>query len=318
MTEKKQFGNYLLLFIGILCISWSAILVKIAGVSGVASGFYRIFFGTVALIPVWLIYRRRLFRKLPHKSGIQTFKDFQDRKSTAIAIICGVLFASDIALWNTSIMLSKASVATLLANLAPIWVGLGALFFMKEKPGKLFWFGTAIALSGVVIIVGSTQIFNAGLNLGNILAITASMFYGAYLLTVRKGRSTLDTFTFTAYSMMASTITLGIISIFSGVPMWGFEPKSWWALIALGIIPQMTGWLVINQALGHISPTVASVSLLSQTVFTALFSAPVLGEILSFNEIAGAVVVLAGIVMVNLKGIRFPRKSGIRKMQVFD
>ena len=68
-----------------------------------------------------------------------------------------------------------------------------------------------------------------------------------------------------------------------------------------GLFPQVFGWLAINQALGHIRPTVASVSLLGQSVFTALFSIPVLGEMLTINEIAGAVVVLAGIYLVNKK-----------------
>lgn len=303
MTEKSgAFKNYLLLFIGIFCISWSAILVKIADVSGIASGFYRLFFGTIAIIPIWLYYK----------------KPIKDLHGVKIAIICGILFASDIALWNTSIMLSKASISTLLANLAPIWVGLAALFFMKEKTGKIFWVGTFIALAGVVVIVGSDQIFDTGLNLGNMLAIVASMFYGAYLLTVRKGRSTLDTFSFTAISMIVSTITLGIISLLSGVEMGGYETKSWLALIALGLVPQVVGWLTINQALGHISPTLASVSLLSQTVFTAIFSVPVLGELLTWNEILGAVVVLTGIYLVNSKGISFRKKRKIEEPQLFD
>lgn len=303
MREKGgTLKNYILLFIGIFCISWSAIFVKIADVSGIASGFYRLFFGTIAIIPIWLYYK----------------KPIKDLHGVKIAVICGILFASDIALWNTSIMLSKASISTLLANLAPIWVGLGALFFMKEKPGKIFWVGTFIALAGVVVIVGSDQILNSGLNFGNMLSIIASMFYGAYLLTVRKGRSTLDTFSFTAISMIVSTITLGIISLMSGVEMGGYATKSWLALIALGLVPQVVGWLTINQALGHISPTLASVSLLSQTVFTAIFSVPVLGELLTWNEIAGAVVVLTGIYLVNSKGISFRRKRKIGEPQLFD
>jgi len=51
--------------------------------------------------------------------------------------------------------------------------------------------------------------------------------------------------------------------------------------------------------LGHIRPTVASVSLLSQTVFTAIFSVPILGEMLTLQEMAGAAVVLVGIYLVN-------------------
>ena len=258
---------------------------KIANVSGFASGFYRLFFGTLSIIPVWLFFR----------------KPITDRHGVRIAIICGVLFACDIALWNTSIMLSKATISTLLANLAPVWVGIGSLLFMKEKPGRIFWIGTAVALFGVGIIIGIGQLMEARLNLGNGLAIMASMFYGAYLITVRRGRNTLDTFSFTTISMITSTVVLGIICAVSGTPMWGFSTTSWVALGILGLIPQVLGWLAINQALGHIRPTVASASMLSQTVFTAIFSVFILGEVLTFHEIGGAVVVLAGIYLVNRK-----------------
>lgn len=289
MNKNSSWLHYFLLFFGVFCISWSAILVKLAGVSGVSSGFYRMFFGTLGIIPVWLYFR----------------KPVTDKFGVLIAVICGVLFASDIALWNTSIMLSKATISTLLANLAPVWVGLGALMFMKEKPGKIFWWGTALSLVGVVLIVGFEDIMQAKLNTGSLLAIAASVFYGAYLLTVRKGRNTLDTFSFTAISMLSSTIVLAIIAFISGAQLTGFETHTWWYLVALGLVPQVLGWLAINQALGHIKPTVASVGLLSQTVFTAIFSVPVLGEVLTLTEIAGGAVVLAGIYLVGRK-----RKAG--------
>jgi drug/metabolite transporter (DMT)-like permease len=277
--------HYFLLFFGVFCIAWSAILVKIANISGFGSGFYRLLFGTIGIIPIWLYFK----------------KPITDRKGVKIAIICGVLFACDIALWNTSIMLSKATISTLLANLAPVWVGIGALLFMKEKPNKIFWIGTVIAIFGVTIIIGVNEVLEARLNTGNLLAIVASMFYGAYLITVRKGRISLDTFSFTTISMLASTAVLGLICLFTATPLWGYSPKTWFALGTLGLIPQVFGWLAINQALGHIRPTIASVSLLSQTVFTAIFSILILGEILTFHEIGGAIVVLVGIYLVNKK-----------------
>ncbi|MCE1156551.1 MAG: hypothetical protein LWW91_10585 [Bacteroidales bacterium] len=39
---SRAWFNYMLLATGIVCISWSAILVKIAGISGFGSGFYRL------------------------------------------------------------------------------------------------------------------------------------------------------------------------------------------------------------------------------------------------------------------------------------
>jgi drug/metabolite transporter (DMT)-like permease len=275
--------HYLLLLFGILCISWSAILVKIADISGFGSGFYRLLIGTVGIIPVWLYFR----------------KPITDRNGVKIAIICGILFACDIALWNTSIMLSKATISTLLANLAPVWVGIGSLLFMKEKPSRIFWIGTFISILGVSIIIGVNQLLQANLNFGNVLAIIASMFYGAYLITVRKGRNSLDTFSFTTISMIASTIVLGFICLVTSTHLWGFSTTTWLALGTLGIVPQLLGWLAINQALGHIKPTAASVTMLSQTAFTAVFSVLILGEILTIHEIGGAVVVLVGIYLVN-------------------
>lgn len=285
LHKDHPWVHYLLLLFGVLCISWSAILVKIADISGFGSGFYRLLFGTIGIIPVWLYFK----------------KPITDLRGVRIAIICGMLFACDIALWNTSIMLSKATISTLLANLAPVWVGIGALLFMKEKPTRTFWIGTAISILGVTIIIGFNQVMQANLNLGNVLAIFASMFYGAYLITVRKGRTSLDTFSFTAISMIASTVVLGLICLFTSTPLWGFSTTIWLALGTLGLIPQLLGWLAINQALGHIPPTVASASMLSQTAFTAIFSVLVLGEILTFHEIGGAVVVLVGIYLVNRK-----------------
>jgi len=284
-AKQQYWVHYLLLLTGVLCISWSAILVKLADVSGLGSAFYCMLFGIIGIIPVWLYFRKPL----------------TDKKGITISILCGALFATDIALWNTSILLSKASVSTLLANLAPVWVGIGSLLFLREKPGKIFWIGTLISMIGVGVIVGIRSVSDLSLTKGNILSIIASVFYGAYLLTVRKGRVGLDTFTFTTISMISSTVILGVICLISNTQLTGYSTNSWIYLIILGLIPQVIGWLSINQALGHIKPTIASVSLLSQSVFTAIFALPVLGEMLTFSELSGAVLVLTGIYLVNRK-----------------
>ncbi len=280
---QHKWISYILLITGVLCIAWSAIFVKLADISGLGSGFYRMFFGFLGIIPFWLIYR----------------KPVEDKAALRYAVLCGFYFACDIALWNSSIMLSKAAISTLLANLAPVWVGLGALLFWKQKPKQTFWIGTIISLIGVIFIVGIEQILQSELNTGNILAISASIFYGIYFLTAQKGRNKIDTLTFTTVSMLTSAVVLGLFCLISSTPLSGFSTKTWLSLGGVGLISQLTGWMAINYALGYIKPTQASVTLLSQSVFTALFSIPVLGETLSATEVAGVFVVLSGIYLVN-------------------
>ncbi len=283
--SKQLSLKYLMLMLGILFIAWSAIFVKLAGVSGLSSGFYRMLIGSIAVIPIWIIKR----------------KPITDKKSVWIAIICGVFFACDIALWNTSIVLSKASIATILGNLAPVWVGLGALFLMKEKPKRIFWIGTIVALFGTAMIIGLSNVSEISFTKGQFYAILASMFYGAYLLTVRKGRLNLDTISFTAISMFSSTVVLFVFCLIDGTDLKVQTWQSWLSLAGLGLISQLGGWLTINFALAYIKPTVASVSLLAQSVFTALFSIPVLGEFMTTAEITGGIIVLTGIYLVNRK-----------------
>jgi len=294
MTRHSWF-YYLILFLGILCISWSAIFVKLADVPGISSAFYRMFIGFLVVLPIWFLRRKSVL----------------DKKSVRIAVLCGVIFACDIAVWNISILLTKAAISTLIANLAPVWVGIGAIIFLKEKPGHIFWIGTAIALFGVTVIVGIDQIYNSQLNAGHFLAILASLFYSFYLLIMRKGRLHLDTVTFTTISMLSSSVVLFFVSIFTGTQLSGFSLQSWEALIGLGLISQLGGWLAINYAMAYMPPTIASVSLLSQSVFTAIIAIPVLGEKLTKIEILGAMIVLSGIFLVNKK--MFKRKVAVQQ-----
>lgn len=292
---RNSWSHYLILFFGILCISWSAIFVKLADISGLSSAFYRMFIGFIGVLPIWL------FRK--HAST--------NLKSVSLAVLCGVIFAFDIAVWNLSIMLTKAAISTLIANLAPVWVGIGAIMFLREKPGRIFWFGTAIALMGVSIIVGINQIYHSQLNFGHFLAMLASLFYAIYLLVMRKGRKRLDNVTFTMISMLSSSIVLFLVAVLTGTHLTGFSISTWEALVGLGLISQLSGWLAINYAIAYMPPTIASVSLLSQSVFTALIAIPVLGEKLTLEEVFGAVIVLAGIFLVNKK--MFKKKVAVQQ-----
>jgi drug/metabolite transporter (DMT)-like permease len=240
---------------------------------------------SAGILPIWLIWR----------------KPITSIRGVFFAMLCGFFFACDIALWNSSIVISKASISTILANLSPVWVGIGALLFWKYKPNAFFWIGTVIAISGVALIIGSQELFTTSFSLGNVLAIMASMFYGAYMLTAQKGRLHIDTLSFTAISMATSTGVLGLLCVVFKSPVWGFEMYSWCALAGLGLISQLSGWLCINYSLKYIRPTTASVTLLSQSVFTALFSIPALSEMLTWYEVLGAAVVLSGIYLVNKK-----------------
>jgi drug/metabolite transporter (DMT)-like permease len=75
----------------------------------------------------------------------------------------------------------------------------------------------------------------------------------------------------------------------------------------MGLICQLAGWITINYSLNYLEATKVSIALLSQTVIAGFWAMLFLTEKLEFNEIAGSVIVLAGI------AVTFLRKNRLNK-----
>ena len=285
---------YAALLIAILGISWSAIFIRWAAVPGASSAFYRVFIAALVLGPLWMAslatnpQRRQRIREGGLRAGW-------------LAVLGGAFFGVDLALYNTAVMMTTATEATLFGNNAPLFVGLGTWLFFRRRPTRVYWTGLAFAAIGgaTVMIAGITRATSAGSLAGDFLALTASIFFAAYLLTTEHVREVLDTLSFSALAIAGSVITLVVVCIVVGAPLGGFPRSTWAALLGLGLVSQLSAYFALVYALGHLPATVTSVGLLAQVPLTAALAVPLLGEPLHAIQAAGALLVLAGIYIVN-------------------
>jgi drug/metabolite transporter (DMT)-like permease len=74
---------------------------------------------------------------------------------------------------------------------------------------------------------------------------------------------------------------------------------TWWALLGLGLISQLGGYLALTYALGHLPATITSISLLTQGPLTAAMAAVLLGEPLTLPQIVGGALVLFGVALAH-------------------
>jgi len=273
------------LVIGILCISFSPIFVKLAGASPITSGFYRIFLAWLCLLPYCLA-----------KGNLKIA-----RKDLMVALLGGVVFALDIAVWNLSLTKISATVSTLIANLAPVWVGLMTYFIFKKAAGRLFWIGTCVAIAGMVILVGYQHLLALELNAGILLALLASLFYAIYIVITRGILQNISTVTFMFYNMLAGSVFLFIINLFLHNQIVDFSLSTWLCFLGMGVLCQLAGWLTINHSLRFLESTKVSIALLSQTVIAGFLAIFLLNETLELNEIIGSAIVLAGIAVTFLR-----------------
>ncbi|MCE6989394.1 DMT family transporter [Dyadobacter sp. CY323] len=268
------------LIIGVISISIFPVLVKWTPVSGITSAFYRMVFGFVLILPYVLISKKFTVPK---------------KELWLPIILCGLIFATDIAVWNLSIHYSNATQATLLTNLSPVWVGIGTFFFLPDKPKLRFWIGTLIALAGMVILIGFEAFTEMRLDKGFGLAILSGILYATYMLISKTVLNKLDIISFMTLNMAVSSLYLFAICLFFEQPVRGFTPSIWTVFLVQGLICQLVGWLSINYAVKKMDAKSVSLALLSQAIVTGIFAWAFIGEKITVQMIMGGIVILAGI-----------------------
>ena len=270
----------LALYIGILCISIFPVIVRMNLTSGLISAFYRMAIATAIILP-FALYKKKL--------------KLENIKMLLPMMVCGILFASDIAVWNISIQNSSATQATLLTNLSPIWVGVFSLLFLNFRPRKSFWLGTLIALIGMTVFVGVDTILNLQLDFAFFLGILSGVLYALYILVSKSVLEKLEVITFITYSMIFSTIFLFFINYVFGEQFFGFSNKAWVSLFVQGIVCQLIAWLLISYSTQKMRATRVSLSLLSQAIFATILAAIFVNEKITGIQMIGSVIILAGI-----------------------
>jgi drug/metabolite transporter (DMT)-like permease len=281
---SKRSLAYLALTAGIICISWSAIFVRWTDIPGPASAFYRLLIPALILLPTWLFDRNR------QRVSLRTL---------GIISAGGLFFALDLAFYNTSILKTSAVNATLLGNNTPIVVGLLTWLVFGKRPNFAFWIGLALAIVGAFVIVWSDLARHARFGRGDVMALLAAACFAVYLMATEQVRTHTSTLVFLRLAILMSTIFLLVLNLALRVPLGVPNGRSWAALLGLGLVSQLGGYLALTYALGHLPATVTSVSLLSQGPLTAVLAALLLAEPLTGAQIFGGILVLAGVGFAN-------------------
>lgn len=270
--------------VGILCIAWSAIFVRWTNIPGPASAFYRLLIPALVSSPSWFFDRNN---------------EHADYKTLGIIALGGLFFALDLAFFNTSILLTSAANATILGNNTPIFVRLLTWLLFRRRPSQAYWLGLALAIAGSLVIVRGDLLRHIKLGSGDAMALTASAGIGVYLIATERVRQYTSTLGFLRLAILSSTFFLLVINLALGISLAIPRGHTWAALLGLGLISQLGGYLALTYALGHLPATVTSVSLLSQVPLTAFLAAFLLAEPLSGAQILGGALVLAGVGLAN-------------------
>ncbi len=274
------------LLLGSICISGSPIFVRLSEVGPMATGFWRV---ALALLPLVL-----WTRITPPAGGFARPTTGSDRFLLALP---GIFLAGDLATWHLALYMTSVANATLIANMAPIFVTLGSWLLFRAHVSRVFVAGLALATVGIITLKGGPAALGNGDVGGDLMALLAAAFYAGYILTIGRLRSRFSTMTIMLWSTCSAAVCLLPVTLMFEEGFFPVTLFGWAILLGLALLSHAAGQGLIAYALAFLPPAFSSLTLLLQPVAAALLAWMVLNEPVGMLQAIGGVIVLTGIMV---------------------
>lgn len=283
MNQPKM-NPYILLWIGVISVSTSAILVKISSAPSGTIAFYRLFFTVLLMLPVFL-YKYVSELKLISK------------RNWIFSIISGAFLAFHFILWFESLNYTSVASSTVLVTLQPFFAFIGGYFIFKERFSGKAIISSLLAIAGSVMISWGDFYVSGTALYGDLLAFIASALITINFMfgqMVRK-RLSLVTYTFIIYSISA-VVLLGYVLIVDE-PLFPYLTSDWIYFILLAIFPTLLGHSLFNWSLKWLNASTISMAILFEPVGASILAYFLLEENIMWTQVLGGFVVIGGIML---------------------
>ena len=273
------------LVLGIVAISFGSIFVRFAQAEGappLSIAAWRLIVASAVMLPYAWATGRDEIRSL-------------SRQEVGLMVASGVFLALHFATWISSLAYTSVASSVVLVSMGPLFVGLGSWLFLRERPGIALIVGIVMAAVGSIVISGGDLGKGQDQLLGDLLALTGAVMVAGYLMIGRKVRAHRSLVTYIALVYGSAMVTLLAMVLVMGQPMFGFSPAAYGWMLALGLVPQLTGHSTLNWALRHLSATYVSIVTLAEPLSAGILAYVILGEAVSWSTAAGGILILVGI-----------------------
>lgn len=196
-------------------------------------------------------------------------------------------------------------VAMVLVNLAPAVVALWVRVVRRARLPALTWLGIALAVAGLAMIAEVWQGVRLDL-LGVLAGLASAVCAAGFFLLGEHGASRHDSF-----GLTAAGLGIGAVVALAVSPPWTLPwdlvtartvlgAPVWLVLLGLAVFATVLPYLAQLRALRHLPSALASVLALIEPLVAAVLAWILLDQALGGVQIAGAVVLLAGAMLVQL------------------
>ena len=211
-------------------------------------------------------------------------------------ICCGIALAVASMFQQYGILYTTVGKAGFITALYIVLVPILGIFF-KRKPRLIVWFSVLLALVGLYFLCMTDSL---RFSRGDTLVLLSALVFSCHILII-------DHFSPMVDGVRMSCIQFAVIAIVCGIPALIFEQPTFSSLIAAwapilyaGMLSSGVGYTLQIVAQKNYDPTVASLIMSLESVFSVLAGWVILKQALSARELLGCVLMFTAIILVQL------------------
>ncbi len=286
MPERSHHRTAAIAAVSFATVVWGSVgvFVKSTSLTGVTFAMYRLWLGVLVHLLALAVTRRRL--------AWRTFRACAPG---------GALFALDISLGFSAVKLTTVANAAIIGALSPILIALAAGRMFGERVGRREAGLIALSFAGVAVVALGSSGQPAWSPLGDLLALCGTVSWTAYWLFSKRARASASALEYMTSVMIAAALAITPVALLlGGVPPATPTPRDWTVLVAVALLPGMTGHLLVAWSHRHVESWLSALITQCSPVISAAMAWPVLGERLTPLVVVGGLVVVAstGLVIV--------------------
>ncbi|MGW1679749.1 DMT family transporter [Saccharopolyspora sp. NPDC002376] len=285
----------LLMIAGAGCLSFSAIVVKLADVNAGTAAFLRCALALIALVPLAVRECRRHGR----------FEAWL----VVCALVAGALLGLDYVMWTASVLDVGAGISTVLINVQVVIFPVLARIFGGTPIRRRFLLTCPVMLAGITLVGGAlSHDPNAQHQVrGTVLGLAAGAAYAGYLYLNRLSgqRSPRHVVTPVCVATASAAAVAGLLGTATTGISLDLPAASWSWLVVLALIGQVAAFLLMAAAIPRLAPNTSASLLLLQPVLAVALGMIVVAETPAASQLVGCAVVVAAVWFAS----RAPRRA---------
>jgi len=300
--RARYWTGALLVFLAAFCFASKGILIKLA---------YQYSIDSISLLTLRMLFA------LPFYVGIALNLARQEPSMPLTTRQWATLFSLGITGYYLASLFDfiglvyiTASLERILLFTYPMFVLLLNAIGFRRRVSRRQLLALGLTYAGILItFVGSIETAEQkDVVLGSLWVVLSGLVYAIYLVGSDGMIARVGSLRFTCYAMMAATVPTVLHCAYQNGLQLGNYPMPVYALgLSMGVFVTVIPTLLIAEGIRRVGSGNASIIGSVGPVFTILLSATVLNEAFSWQQIAGTVLVLAGVFLVSWRGKPSPR-----------